>query len=761
MCALLWLTLPASAESRAGTYTPQQLHDQSTVVFKGTVTRVETVAKYRKAFPVRAKVAAVLKGKLAGKDVSFGYKPPGKYAIFEAEFNKPEVGRKGTFYLKDFSGTLVLIGYIAKPAADQAAVLKAAVEKLKSDRPAIILEGVRGIAAGNDDGAWSKLLTAMATEDVLKRLERPGLEGPMFKEAKPLEVKFKILASALRAIAEGPPARAIPALTWLVDQDVYVKTYTRDRGNKLWRAYLAYDALQYVETATPDLLKFCARKLTQKDTTLNIRIMEALAAYGTPESIALFEKYLWRYGDQIIALIKHRDRYECTRLLLSVYRGATVEKYVHRSLRQFFAKTYRTGSRSWPLEIKLPEIRPATKAEAEKFSKLFRGFLKDHGKITLTLEEIAAFQALIGRCDRIAKAPASQPAGAASGAEATVSALARYARGNPLTIIVTLRNQQQKPVTLWTPTSVTTSGLDSFFRHHGSCSLVRVQAGAPDGKRPAGDVPGGRQTKVANRFRMNKWPVDTAKKQVVSGGKSVRFTFDLRQVFRLPADERGSYHFRIISVNPRFAASANFRIGDDPNVLQEKFLTWPSRSDREPEITRRYCTVKTATPSGPAYTVVQQAAGWANRTIVRTPARPVALWATRLHENAAMIVNVQLVWLDEKAQLWLLPPHLLWRSDKVLQWRFKTTVKSAVDIKSVQLVTYPPDWKLGGTSLQTIAFDVGVALDDGSVTHRYLLYKRYSTISEIDQAQYAKLKRKAKEYRPPKAKPQAATRPAG
>lgn len=75
------------------------------------------MAKYRKAFPVRAKVAAVLKGKLDGKDVSFSHKHPGRSVIREAEFNKPAVAQKGTFYLKDEAGTLVLIGYIAKPAA--------------------------------------------------------------------------------------------------------------------------------------------------------------------------------------------------------------------------------------------------------------------------------------------------------------------------------------------------------------------------------------------------------------------------------------------------------------------------------------------------------------------------------------------------------------------------------------------------------------------------------------------------------------------
>ena len=116
LCILVCLMLPASAETRGTIYTPQQLHDQSTLVFEGVVTATEAVEKYDKTFPISAKVEVVLKGKVDAEELSFKYKHPGRCVIYEAEFNKPLIGQKGTFYLKDESGTLGLIGYIVKPA---------------------------------------------------------------------------------------------------------------------------------------------------------------------------------------------------------------------------------------------------------------------------------------------------------------------------------------------------------------------------------------------------------------------------------------------------------------------------------------------------------------------------------------------------------------------------------------------------------------------------------------------------------------------
>jgi len=104
------------AETRAPSafYSPEKLKEMSTLVFTGTVLKIETNEKHKVSFPVEAKVDKVDKGKLKEKKLSFKHKSPGRCIIIEKEFNTPKVGQKGTFYIQDQAGTLVLIGYIKK-----------------------------------------------------------------------------------------------------------------------------------------------------------------------------------------------------------------------------------------------------------------------------------------------------------------------------------------------------------------------------------------------------------------------------------------------------------------------------------------------------------------------------------------------------------------------------------------------------------------------------------------------------------------------
>jgi len=104
------------AETRApGAFrSPEKLKEMSTLVFTGTVSKIETNKKYKVSFPVEAKVDKVVKGKLEDKKLSFKHKNPGRSIIIEKEFNTPEVGQKGTFYIQKQGEALVLIGYIKK-----------------------------------------------------------------------------------------------------------------------------------------------------------------------------------------------------------------------------------------------------------------------------------------------------------------------------------------------------------------------------------------------------------------------------------------------------------------------------------------------------------------------------------------------------------------------------------------------------------------------------------------------------------------------
>ena len=123
---------PAYAETRAPTafYSPEKLKEMSTLVITGTVVRIETNEQYKVSFPTEAKVDTVVKGELEEKTLSFKHKHPGRCIIIEKEFNTPEVGQEGTFYIQKQGETLVLIGYIKKteqtPAGDS---LKAAPEE--------------------------------------------------------------------------------------------------------------------------------------------------------------------------------------------------------------------------------------------------------------------------------------------------------------------------------------------------------------------------------------------------------------------------------------------------------------------------------------------------------------------------------------------------------------------------------------------------------------------------------------------------------
>lgn len=118
--SLVLPTLGILAESREAASTPDDLFRQSSVVFEGTVLQIEAVPTCKVSFPIKAKVSWAIKGKLNRGELSFKYKSPGKFVILEQEYNAPKIGQKGTFYLRDMGGTLVLIGYIkaADPRPD-------------------------------------------------------------------------------------------------------------------------------------------------------------------------------------------------------------------------------------------------------------------------------------------------------------------------------------------------------------------------------------------------------------------------------------------------------------------------------------------------------------------------------------------------------------------------------------------------------------------------------------------------------------------
>lgn len=108
------MVLHASAESRlaGGYYKPAELMKMSTLVFEGKVLAIETNLHYKVAFPTKAAVERVLKGESKEKEMTVKHKHPERNIIVEQEFNTPQTGETGTFYLQDQGGTLILIGYL-------------------------------------------------------------------------------------------------------------------------------------------------------------------------------------------------------------------------------------------------------------------------------------------------------------------------------------------------------------------------------------------------------------------------------------------------------------------------------------------------------------------------------------------------------------------------------------------------------------------------------------------------------------------------
>jgi len=285
----------------------------------------------------------------------------------------------------------------ATPATDENAK---AVEQLKSTSVIELLAAANVICQSDDESAWQALRDALVDEEVLKHLDaHTAVVG--IDSGPPIEDTYAYFALMMRIVAEENPDKAASALMWLVEQKPYVDTYrTEDRSKRRsWRAYLAYDAFQYIKKPSKELMEFCRQRLDSKttDDTLKNRLMEALAAYGTAESLDLFKTQLWRYGDPIL-LVQHRNNYECVRLLFDIFRTATDDsEYAHKMLVMLFAETYQE-SPFWP-EVVLPKINPQGE-EAKKFVDLLNGYVADHGKIVLTDDETKKLKELIASIEK-------------------------------------------------------------------------------------------------------------------------------------------------------------------------------------------------------------------------------------------------------------------------------------------------------------------------------------------------------------------------
>lgn len=276
---------------------------------------------------------------------------------------------------------------VSQPSSDD---VSKAIAQLTSSEPSSIVAAVQIISRTGNTEAWGRLRAALSSPEVLNHLEVPS-KSPR-KEGGGYQSTYPDLAKVLGVVAGSEGQNGPGLLMWLAEQKVYTEEYRED--GKRWRLYLVFDAFQYIRCPSQKLLGFYREKFKQKtlDEAVKNRIMEALAAHGTSDSMALFETHLWRYGKPIL-LVKHRNNYECVRLLFSLYRGATNAKVAHRMLHQLLLEDrYMVSKFAEP--VVLPKIEPRGD-EATKFAKLLKGFVTNHGKIPLNASEVKRIEELV------------------------------------------------------------------------------------------------------------------------------------------------------------------------------------------------------------------------------------------------------------------------------------------------------------------------------------------------------------------------------
>lgn len=268
-----------------------------------------------------------------------------------------------------------------------------AIEKLTSKNASDLISAVKVIVASKDDAAWNKLRQALINQDVIATLEENKPKVVSF-EGMPLDEMYKDLSQFLRVVAEGEASHAIPTLIWLADQKEYI-----DIENKRIRQHLLFDSFKYIRSPTKELLSFFEGTLTPTSDDGNIKrfVLEALVAFGTQESVKMFEKH--KKSHHVRMLAKYRNKYENTKLLIEIYRGASNAKVAHLLLENIFQDEmiHPIGGIFWD-PIPLPPISPKGD-EAKKFIALFNDFLANPGNIPLAEDEKKKFKDLIKKIE--------------------------------------------------------------------------------------------------------------------------------------------------------------------------------------------------------------------------------------------------------------------------------------------------------------------------------------------------------------------------
>jgi len=245
------------------------------------------------------------------------------------------------------AGGAFLLGALTclSTAAAEDAVAKAS-QQLRSDDYKIVIQGARTLAARDDTRSWGILTKALCDRATMKALRKPWALRE--KNGEPHKGRDEV-GAFLRIVARGEAGKAAVALL------AALKQYDR-AGSEAECRSVAY-ALQHVKTPDKELLDFCRAKLSGK-WWASYALLEALSAWGTDASIALFAKHGMEHRT---LLLRHKNRFKNAELYLRERRDC--DKFLaefHCSIDHLEQVTH----------VKYPEIAPKG-AEAAKFVQLF------------------------------------------------------------------------------------------------------------------------------------------------------------------------------------------------------------------------------------------------------------------------------------------------------------------------------------------------------------------------------------------------------
>jgi hypothetical protein len=267
--------------------------------------------------------------------------------------------------------------------------------QLKTGTAESLLSAARAIAQSDNREAWDELRRALVDAASVKELTHL-CETPVDGHGVPAEEAYPDLSSMVRVVAEGNKLYAEETFRVLCEDPLYQYSHI---GMGKWRSLILYGAIRHIGNPTGEFVSFLKASLADKSlhSPLKMKIIEALASYGTPDAAAIIETHV--ANRHLHTLARYRDRSENTRILLDLYRKAPKSDlpYAQRLLGYVLGHSIPGAGQRFREPLVLPRIDPQDKQERTRFIRLLQGFMAQPGNRPLTEEEKKQTTALIAR----------------------------------------------------------------------------------------------------------------------------------------------------------------------------------------------------------------------------------------------------------------------------------------------------------------------------------------------------------------------------